>query len=233
VLRIIGPSIIAKPDLALFFVEKAIIESMIRKYYLNEWLFFRKKLLPIFVILLLLSILLTCLYYPYYIDHPDRAKIIAPNYGKIPQISIFSKINKFTLIVRLFWKNLIATFLSTVSGLVPFLFLPVLSILGLSIATGVVLSHNELFVKLDKFSLLMTMLPHGIFEFTAIIYASSLGIYLTIQTSKMIIPKFRSKAPALQPLCEKAACSFILIVVPLLVIAAFVEVLVTPKPYAH
>ncbi len=204
---------------------------MIRKYYLNEWVFFKKKLLPIFVILSLLSILMTSLYYHYYNDHPDRAKIIAPNYGKIPQRSVFSKVNKFTLIVRLFWKNLIATFLSTISGFVPFLFLPLLSILGFSIATGIVFSHNELFIRLDKFSLLMTMVPHGIFEVSAIIYASSIGIYLSIQTSKMIIPKFRSKAPSLQTLCEEASRSFVLIVVPLLVIAAFVEVLVTPKPF--
>jgi len=201
---------------------------MIRKYYLSEWLFFRKKLLAIFVILSLLSISMPFLYYDYYIDHPDRAQIM-PNYRKTLHTGSLYTVNKFTLIVRLFWNNLIVTLRSTISGFVPFLFLSGLTILGLSIETGIVLSYNELFLKLDTFSLLMTMVPHGIFEFPAIIYASSLGIYLTIQTSKMIIPKFRSKTSSLQTLCEQAARSFILIVIPLLVIAAFVEVLVTPR----
>lgn len=209
------------------------MESMVTKYYLTEWLFFRKKLPPIFIILSLLSILLTSLYYQYYNDHPDRAKIMAPYYGKIPDKSIFLKVNKFTLIVRIFWNNLLITFGSAISGLFPFLFLSGLTILGSSIAAGIALSHNELFIKPDKFSLLMTVVPHGIFEMAAVIYASSIGIYLTIQTSKMIIPKFRPKAPSLQTLCEEAGRSFILIVVPLLAIAAFVEVLVTPKPFPH
>ena len=170
------------------------------------------------------------LYYDYFIDHPDRAKSIEPNFGKtFPKGSLFRE-NEFELIVRLFWNNLITSFGTTVSGFIPFLFLPVVTIVGLSIATGIILSGNELFLKLDQFSLLMSIVPHGIFEIPAIIYASSIGIYLTIQTSKMIIPKFKSKTPSPQTLCKVAGRSFILIVVPLLIIAAIVEVLVTPKP---
>jgi stage II sporulation protein M len=202
---------------------------MIKRHYISEWLFFRKKLFPIFVILSLLFILMTFLYYNYFIDHPDRAKVIAPNYGKTIYKGSLSRENEFTVIVRLFFTNLAVTFGAIISGFIPFLFLPVGPIVGLSIATGIVLSANELFLKLDQFSLLMSIIPHGIFEIPAIIYASSLGIYLTIQTSKMVIPKFRPKAPSLRTLCKEAARSFIFVVVPLLMVAAFVEVFVTPR----
>jgi stage II sporulation protein M len=138
--------------------------------------------------------------------------------------------NEFTVIVRLFFTNLIVTFGAIVLGFIPFLFLSVGPIVGLSICTGIVLAGNELFLKLDYFSLLLSIVPHGIFEILANIYASSIGIYLAIQTSKMVIPRFRSKAPSLQTLCNEASHSFILVVVPSLIIAAFVEVLVTPRP---
>jgi stage II sporulation protein M len=138
--------------------------------------------------------------------------------------------NEFTVIVRLFFTNLIVTFGAIVLGFIPFLFLSVGPIVGLSICTGIVLAGNELFLKLDYYSFLLSIVPHNIFEIPANIYASSIGIYLTIQTSKMIIPRFRSKAPSLQTLCNEASHSFILVVVPSLIIAAFVEVLVTPRP---
>jgi len=202
---------------------------MVKKYYLNEWLFFRKKLFPIFVILSLVFISMAYVYYDYYIYHPDRARNIVPSYGKTFHKGSSVRENEFVLIVRLFFKNLIFTLGATVSGFIPFLFLPAAAIVSLSVATGIVLSANELFLKLDQFSLFMSIAPHGIFEIPAIIYASSIGIYLTIQTSKMIIPKFRSKAPSHQIFCKEASRSYILIVVPLLMTAAFVEALVTPN----
>jgi stage II sporulation protein M len=209
---------------------------MISKYYLTEWLFFKKKLLPIFVILSLLFISMTFFYYHYYIDHPDRAKIIAPNYGDTSRKATLYTVNKFTLVGMVFLNNLSFTFLYTLLGFVPFLFLSFGAIVSSSCTIGILFSENEIFLKLDKFSLLMAMSPHGIFEVPAVIYASSIGIYLTIQTSKMIIRKFRSKTPALLTfltLCEEAGRSFILIVVPLLLIAAFVEVLISLKLFSR
>jgi stage II sporulation protein M len=106
--------------------------------------------------------------------------------------------------------------------------LPVVTILIFGISIGLVFSANNLSINIDQSSLLLSILPHSIFEIPAIIYASSIGIFSTIQTSKMIIPRVRSKATSFRALCKEAGRSFVLIVVPLLTVAALVEAFITP-----
>jgi len=201
---------------------------VLKKYYLTEWFFFRKKLLPIFVILLPFFISMAFLSYDYFIRHPDKAKSKIYEYGNNLSKGGFFSENSFKVFMKLFLNNLIASFGTTALGFIPFLFLPVVTILIFGISIGLVFSANNLLINIDQLSLLLSILPHSIFEIPAIIYTSSIGIFSTIQTSKMIIPRFRSKATSFQTLCKEAGRSFVLIVVPLLTIAALVEAFITP-----
>ncbi len=201
---------------------------MLKRYYLTEWFFFRKKLLPIFVILLVFFISTAFFSYNYFVQHPDKAKSKIYEYGNNLSKSGFFSENSFRVFMKLFLNNLIASFGTAALGFIPFLFLPVVTILIFGISIGLVFSANNLSLNIEQLSLFLSILPHSIFEIPATIYASSIGIFLTIQTSKMIIPKVRSKATSFQALCKEAGRSFVLIVVPLLTVAALVEAFITP-----
>jgi uncharacterized membrane protein SpoIIM required for sporulation len=100
---------------------------------------------------------------------------------------------------------------------------------------------------------LTQILPHGVFELTAVLYATSVGLYLSVAMGRKVRAawiKRRTRrdaappAPALDFLetyPERAAAalsesparnvvrSFVLIVLPLLLVAAFVEGFITPN----
>ena len=206
---------------------------MLRKNYLDQRNFFKRQLLRTFVMLLLLSIFMGYLSYDYFMDHPDKAKTRIHSMHKEFEKFGLTADHNFKALIEIFWSNLIFCLRSIVAGFIPFLFLSVLSILAFCMPIGVILAAAKLYSYVDRFSLLASLLPHGIFELMAVLYASSAGVYLTIQVSKMILPKFRSNALPFKTLCKQAAYSFILVVVPLLIVAAFIEVYITPEPVWH
>lgn len=160
----------------------------------------------------------------------------------------------FVLALTLFYHNARASVVAVAAGSVPFLFLPILdpllngAVLGLLVS---VIKHQGL----DVPRLILTqILPHGVFELTAILYATSLGLYLSAGMGKKAQAAWRNRKrlrqtePAAAPdatnfletFPERVAAqpeslawnvfrSFVLVVLPLLLIAAFIEGFVTPS----
>jgi stage II sporulation protein M len=173
-----------------------------------------------------------------------------------------------TLALTLFYHNARASMIAVGAGLVPFLFLPIFDplvnggVLGLLASVG---KHQGL----DVARLFLTkVLPHGVFELTAVLYATSLGLYLSAEmgkkakvawktrmtrmgTQKSMCPPSAAPAPqavdaAAAPLefletypqrldaepkgvARNVVRSFVLVVLPLLLVAAAIEGLVTPN----
>lgn len=172
-----------------------------------------------------------------------------------------------TLALTLFYHNARASVIAVVAGLVPFLFLPILDpfinggVLGLLASVG---KHQGL----DVARLFLTkVLPHGVFELTAVLYATSLGLYLSAEMGKKARKAWKKRAGAVTrnyPLSSDPARpvsprdvsvaaenffetyadrldaepkgaarnvvrSFVLVVLPLLLVAAAIEGLVTPN----
>ncbi len=101
-------------------------------------------------------------------------------------------------------------------------------------------------------SILTQILPHGVFELTAVLYATSVGLYLSAGMGKRAVaawrgergrrqaqpappgasrissePTRRPEAPA-ESLARNVFRSFVLVVLPLLLVAAFIEGFITP-----
>lgn len=156
------------------------------------------------------------------------------------------------LALTLFYHNARATALALAAGLVPYLSLPVLDtilnggVLGLLVSIA---KHQHLPVP----RLVLTqILPHGVFELTGILYATGVGLYLSAamgRRARAAWLKKRGPAPAakeppprdfLETYPERVAAqaaqsparnavrSFVLVVLPLLFIAAMIEGLITP-----
>ncbi len=152
----------------------------------------------------------------------------------------------------LFYHNARASVIAVAAGAVPFLFLPILDpvlnggVLGLLVSIA---KHQ----RLDVPRLVLTqILPHGVFELTAVCYATSVGLYLSAAMGRRakaawLEKRGRPQAPALAPgprpdpletSPQRAADperpgrnvlrSFVLVVLPLLLAAALIEGLVTP-----
>jgi stage II sporulation protein M len=156
------------------------------------------------------------------------------------------------LALTLFYHNSRASVVAVAAGIVPFLFLPILDPLLNGGVLGLLVSVTK-HQGLDVPRLVLTkILPHGVFELSAVLYATSLGLYLSAGMGKKAVAAWREKqgrrhsqpppAPdltnSLETYPERAAeyesltrnivRSFVLVVLPLLLIAAFIEGFITP-----
>jgi stage II sporulation protein M len=156
------------------------------------------------------------------------------------------------LALTLFYHNSRASAIAIAAGGVPFLFLPILDPLLNGGVLGLLVSVTK-HQGLDVPRLVLTkILPHGVFELTAVLYTTSLGLYLSAGVGKKAAAEWRKKrgqrqgqpppAPDLtnfletypereaeyESLARNVVRSFVLVVLPLLLIAAFIEGFITP-----
>jgi stage II sporulation protein M len=171
------------------------------------------------------------------------------------------------LVRELFFHNAWATVMAVGAGLVPFLFLPILDPFVNGGVLGLLASVSK-HQGLDVPRLFLTqILPHGLFELPAILYATSLGLYLSAEMGKKAKVAWKARMtrmgtrtsmrppsapPAPQAVDAEAAPlefletypqrvdaepkgparniirSFFLVVLPLLLVAAAIEGIVTP-----
>ncbi|MCX6568502.1 MAG: stage II sporulation protein M [Candidatus Aminicenantes bacterium] len=156
------------------------------------------------------------------------------------------------LALTLFYHNSRASVVAVAAGWVPFLFLPIFDPLLNGGVLGLLVSVTK-HQGLDVPRLVLTkILPHGIFELTAVLYSTSLGLYLSGAMRTRALAAWRKKrgqrqgqppvAPNLtnfletypersaepESLARNVFRSFVLVVLPLLLIAALIEGFITP-----
>ena len=132
--------------------------------------------------------------------------------------------------VDLLWNNWMAILLCVVYGFVPFLFLPILVLCSNAYLMGVVGAYY----RIHSFPMpvfFAGILPHGIFELSALVLAAAMGLSLC---SAVIKKLFRAPgAPPIKELVSDVLRTLLLIALPLLVCAALVEAYVTPWIMAY
>jgi len=128
-------------------------------------------------------------------------------------------------LINLFLNNLQASVLGVLVGLIPFLFLPVLGIFSNAAVLGLVFSsYQTTAIPLWKI-VVFGILPHGIFELTAVFLCYAMGICICWNLTKKIIG--HRKRENMKELLQNCLRTTALIVVPLLIVAALVETYVT------
>lgn len=126
----------------------------------------------------------------------------------------------------LFLNNFLAAGMAVVTGLLPFLFVPLVtlslnaSIVGVLSAIMAVSGQRSLYV------LAVSVLPHGIFEIPALLIGVAMGCTLCFDISARILYR-RRDLPFLVLLFEMIRL-LVLVVVPLLAVAAVIETYGTP-----
>lgn len=184
---------------------------------------FIKSLFKIFYLLVFFYFLSAFAGYIASIQNPEFA---AQAYDAIKDSyeskGLFDVSSKFDLFILIFLNNAVAAFFSYAAGLIPFLGLSAFSVVGngffLGVIGSVVLSQGK-----GIATLLISLLPHGIVELPVFFYASSLGVYLMLNISMKIL----GRPVRIKSVFTNSIRSFIIIVLPLLLLAAFLEAYVT------
>jgi len=127
-------------------------------------------------------------------------------------------------LINLFLNNLQASVLGVLVGLIPFLFLPILGIFSNAAVLGLVFAQFVSAAPLWKI-VVFGILPHGIFELTAVFLCYAMGISICWNLSKKIVGQ--RKRENLKDLLQNCLRTTVLIVVPLLIIAALIETYIT------
>ncbi|MBP0981375.1 MAG: stage II sporulation protein M [Oscillospiraceae bacterium] len=127
--------------------------------------------------------------------------------------------------VKLFFNNVIASVFSTALGFIPFLFIPALALFTNAALMGAMTSLLK-YMQLDVFlHLLVAVVPHGIFEIPALIISLACGFLLCKELTAKCFHRNRRE---IIPLIGELARVLVLIVVPLLALAAIIETYITP-----
>jgi stage II sporulation protein M len=194
-----------------------------KQAFVREKDFFTRSLFKIFIALAVLYLFSAVAGYIVSIQNPELAGQvfdgIKESYESKGLLDVSSNFDLFLLI---FFNNAVAAFFSLVSGVIPFLCLSAVSVAGngffLGVIGAVVLSQGK-----GVLAALMSLLPHGIVELPVFFYASSLGVYLMLNISKKIL----GQPVRIRSVFKNSIRSFIIIVLPLLLLAAFLEAYVT------
>ncbi|HIZ78071.1 MAG TPA: stage II sporulation protein M [Firmicutes bacterium] len=130
--------------------------------------------------------------------------------------------DSFDMFRFIFLNNLRANGLIAFSGLLPFIFMPLFYLLVNCFAIGAFcITFLEQGIGLGL--LLAGLLPHGIVEIPTMIVAASLGVSLCIQLIRRII----HETPIL-PMLADTIRTYLLLILPLVLIAALIEAYITP-----
>lgn len=121
--------------------------------------------------------------------------------------------------------NWTAMLCTMVMGFIPFLLLPALTLLSNGVLMGVLAGVYCTTEGLGLAMFLAGVLPHGIFEFPALLLSGACGLALCRTSSRSFLG--RPDRP-LVPLIEDLLRVLLLMVAPLTVAAALVECYVTP-----
>ena len=215
----------------------------IPRLYREEWNRFKTRYLKIFLLALLLFILVAVLSYTYLLGHPEftEQKFMELADKLLEKVPVDR--GKLVMSAAILLSNLVAVSLAAGAGFVPFLFLPAFGIMLNGAAMGVMSAFMTLRgVKLGSL-LLFGLAPHGIIEIPTFLYACTLGIALCLGLTRFVVRELFGRAEPVSPapspgghgqeeglidLLKHTFRTFILVIVPLILLAALIETFITP-----
>ena len=151
--------------------------------------------------------------------NPENAESVVGHF--FTQFEFVKELDPLKLFALIFLNNSLKSLLAMVTGFFFGIF-PVLFIFLNGFFIGVVV-----FVKSQEIGLpnvILLLLPHGIFEIPAVLLASSYGVWL----GGIFYEKVRGEDVSIGDAYRLALKKFLTRIVPVLLLAAFIETFVTP-----
>ena len=195
----------------------------IRRQYRESGRFLREEVLKLFLVLCAAFVALTALSGTVLAVNGDSLNAFVQQIAEMfEEKGLFE--NGGISFPKLLLKNLWAAVFSIALGCIPFLFLPALPFFSNAAVLGAMAAlYQSTGIGLPAFAL--GVLPHGILELPALILSFSLGLYLCwTLTVKLTLHRQRSFKRAL----INVGRVYVLVILPLLVVAALIETYLTP-----
>lgn len=198
--------------------------KFIKENYKKAFLYLKNNLYKIIIICSILFILCMIFGIIFGYKYSDITEQILKGFieGKSDIISDTGNINALLLIKN----NIVACCVSIILGFFPFIFLTILTLSLNGFLVGVTLGFGQTIYNMSIIKIFVFgILPHGIFEIPSLVISMAMGLYLCLNITKKIIGKSCEKIFII--LIEYIRI-FICVILPLLIIAGFVESYITP-----
>jgi len=198
----------------------------LKKIYHEQWNLFKQAYWKIFFGLFILFLLSSVAVYFFMLKNEALVTTLMEQVSKMFEEKDLIKpdTSAIELAIGLFKNNTMACLLLFVTGFFP-IFLPAIGIIMMNSAImGIMFAFMKLSGQAIFPMLFAGIIPHGIFEIPAIIFAGTLAFYLSIG----IFRKINDARFSFKNCLMNGLKTFLFVCIPLLVIAAAVEAFITP-----
>lgn len=205
----------------------------ISSQYKQTWAFIKTKLLRLFWFSCIFVVLISLLSYWFLQKHPDILQTFVTTLKHTKHISVPKSMKSSHFLTHLY--RTYSIFINNTKvdllyfillGLLPFMcFSTVIQGVNASgLAAALIAGSTRYNTSIFK-CLVCGIIPHGIFEFCSWFLAASIGLYLNITLSEAIMKKIHDP---IKYAFKNAGICYLLFVLPLTLLAAFVEAFATP-----
>ena len=188
----------------------------------------RKDVINLSIKLGCIFVLITVLFATTYYQNAELAKELLEPYFET--VEGFMTEEGGISFKELWLNNLFACVKTIAMGTLPLVYLPIIALLSNATVIGTVLGLTaaETQISLTN-AILFMILPHGIFELPALFLSFGLGFYLCKWMTRRFFRKNLDDPRTFNEVMNSIAKGYVLVVVPLLTVAALVECYVTPE----
>ena len=200
--------------------------NFIKEQFLLSFNFLRKRLIKPIIVVILIFLAISAVVYAVMLSVPELSKDLFNAISEMMSSSGVIDGNGNISPLLLFLNNARAGLLGAAFGFIPFIFFPVFAIFINGAIMGVSLGTYAVIDKANPLLILAAgVLPHGIFELTAIFLCWAMGIGICLVLTKKIIGAGKE---SLSFYLKRCLGVYLFFAIPLLLIAAIIETYVTP-----
>lgn len=188
----------------------------------------RKDIINLSIKVGCIFILMTTLFMVTYYQNAELAKELLEPYFE--SLEGFITDEGTISFVDLWLNNLFACVKTIAMGVVPLVYLPLLSLLANATVTGTVLGLTAAETQISLTDTILYMiLPHGIFEMPAMFLSFGMGFYVCKWMTRRFFRRNLDDKRRFVDVMNGIAKGYVLAVIPLVTIAAIIECFVTPE----
>lgn len=199
--------------------------------YKNEWKIFREyylKHVVVVVAMFLLSAIIAYITLNYISNHQGsgaQEKVMGEIQNLFEDKGFSNDMSGLEMMVTLFINNSTVSATALLFGLIPIVVIPYWVVLTNGAVLGLVLSITESMGSSTLEMLVFGILPHGVTELGAILLSAGMGSFVSITLVKKI---FKKSTMPFKELMMMTGKTFMVLVIPLLLISAVIESFLTP-----
>lgn len=204
--------------------------KLVKQEYEAAFQFMKQQLIkPIFITVLLFAAIMILSYAVLYEQDDILMELMQHINDSFVSKGVFhaaESLQSFDLsATSLISNNMTACLMAVLLGLIPFFYVPVVTIAVNALIIGA-MAAMMLSMGLPMNFFVFGIIPHGIFELPALFLSVSLGLYVCRQENRMI--KEKQQNISFMELLLPVVRIYVLIVIPMLITAGCIEAYITP-----